>query len=80
MCTCVYIAIIISIDLYYAHILIYVLMILFNPIVGVILFKRPVYRIKEGAGQVQPELILSNPSSTNITVEIDITDITATGK
>ena len=55
-------------------------MILFNHLVGVILFKRSVYRIKEDAGQLQPELILSNPSSTNITVEIDFTDITATGK
>ena len=58
----------------------YVWYVLFNHVVGVIAFKQSVYRIKESAGPLQPELILSNPSSTDIIVEIGFTDITATGK
>jgi len=33
-------------------------------------FSQPAYRVDENAGQVQPVLVLSNPSSTDITVQL----------
>ena len=58
----------------------YVWYVLFNHVVGIIAFRRSVYRVKESAGPLQPEIFLSNPSSTDIIVGIEFTDITATGK
>ena len=42
-------------------------------------FNQPIYNVEEDNGFVQFELILSNPSSTNITVELFGTDGSATG-
>ena len=51
----------------------------FNHTVGTLSFKEPEYNIEESAGSLELELTLSNPSSTNITVEIESNDNTATG-
>ena len=42
-------------------------------------FSLSAYTIDEDAGSVQPVLVLSNPSSTNITVQVLSTDGSATG-
>jgi len=43
-------------------------------------FSQSTYSVGENSGPVQPVLVLSNPSSTDITVKILYTDITALGK
>jgi len=43
-------------------------------------FIQSTYSVNENDGQAQPVLILSNPSSTNITVQVRSNDITATGE
>ena len=59
-----------------------------NPIVHIfivtvaptIIFSKSTYSIDEDAGPAQPVLVLSNPSSTDITVQVRSIDITATGE
>ena len=41
-------------------------------------FKQPAYSVNEDAGPVQPVLVISNPSSTDITVQVTDTDGSAT--
>ena len=43
-------------------------------------FSQSVYKINEGVRLVQPELVLTNQSSTDITVRVFSTDKTATGE
>ena len=43
-------------------------------------FNKSAYRVNEGYGPVQPILVLSNPSSFAITVQVTDTGNTATGK
>ena len=43
-------------------------------------FNQLQYSIVEGNGPLKPSLVLSNPSSTNITIRIANDDSTATGK
>ena len=43
-------------------------------------FEQTAYRVDEDDGPAQPVLVLSNPSSTNITVEVFNTDGSATGE
>ena len=43
-------------------------------------FNKSAYRVNEGDGPVQPVLVLSNPSSFAITVQVTDTNNTATGK
>ena len=38
------------------------------------------YYVNENDGPAQPVLVLSNPSSTDITVQVRSNDITATGE
>ena len=38
------------------------------------------YKVNENDGQAQPVLVLSNPSSTDITISVFSTDGLATGK
>ena len=45
----------------------------------VITFNQSTYSVDEDDGPVQPVLVLSNPSSTNITVKVLSTDGSATG-
>ena len=44
------------------------------------MFEDPIYTVNEGDGNVQPVLVLSNPSSTAITVEVFSTAGSAIGK
>ena len=43
-------------------------------------FSQSTYSVSEGAGAVQPVLVLSNPSSTDITVVVYNTNGTAFGE
>ena len=43
-------------------------------------FDQSTYSISEGDGPLQPVLILSNPSSTDITLQIRTNDNTTTGE
>ena len=43
-------------------------------------FEQQTYKVNEDDENVQPVLVLSNPSSTAITVEVFSTDGSATGK
>jgi len=49
-------------------------------IVTTVSFSQSTYNINEGAGAAQPVLVLSNPSSTDITVQVRDTENTATSK
>ena len=46
----------------------------------VVNFEQMTYNIDEDNGLVQPVLVLSNPSSTTITIEVLSIDESATGK
>ena len=43
-------------------------------------FNQPTYNVNEDDGPAQPVLVLSNPSSTDITISVFSTDGSATGK
>ena len=45
-----------------------------------VMFENPTYRVIENAGPAQPVLVLSNPSTTDITVQVFTTDGSATGE
>ena len=44
------------------------------------MFNQSMYSVNEDAGPVQPVLVISNPSSTDITVQVTNTDGSATGE
>ena len=44
------------------------------------MFSRPTYSVDEDDGPAQPVLVLSNPSSTEIIVQVTNTDGSATGE
>ena len=44
------------------------------------MFNQSMYSVNEDAGLVQPVLVISNPSSTDITVQVTNTDGSATGE
>ena len=44
------------------------------------MFDQSEYSVNEDAGPIQPVLVISNPSSTDITVQVTSTDGSATGK
>ena len=44
------------------------------------MFSQTMYSVNEGAGPARLQLVLSNPSSTDITVQVTNTDGTATGE
>ena len=44
------------------------------------IFNQSMYSVNEDAGPVQPVLVISNPSSTDITVQVTNTDGSATGE
>ena len=46
----------------------------------VVTFEQSTYSVDEDAGPAQPVLVLSNPSSTDITVQVSDTENTATSK
>ena len=43
-------------------------------------FKHSTYSVNENAGSAQPVLVLSDPLSTDITVSVYNTDVSATGE
>ena len=43
-------------------------------------FNQSMYSVNENEGPAQPTLVLSNPSSTDITVQVTNTDGSATGE
>ena len=45
-----------------------------------VMFERPTYSVNENAGPAQPVLVLSGPSSMNITVRVRDSANTATSK
>ena len=53
----------------------------FNPPIAItVMFNQSMYSVNEDAGPVQPVLVISNPSSTDITVQVTNTDGSATGE
>ena len=42
-------------------------------------FKEPSYSVSESDTQIQPTLVLSSPSSTEITLKVNTSDMTTTG-
>ena len=44
------------------------------------MFNQSMYSVNEDAGPVQPVLVISNPSSTDIIVQVTSTDGFATGE
>ena len=44
------------------------------------MFNQSMYSVNEEAGPARPVLVISNPSSTNITVQVTNTDGSATGE
>ena len=44
------------------------------------MFNQSMYSVNEDAGPVQPVLVINNPSSTDITVQVTNTDGSATGE
>ena len=50
------------------------------PTAAIVRFEHQSYDVNEGAGKIEPVLILSNPSSAEFTVEVMITSGSATGK
>ena len=51
----------------------------FNLVVANISFGQPMYSVNENEGPIQPVLVLSNPSSTDITVQVTDEEGTASG-
>ena len=49
-------------------------------LVVTISFNQSTYSVDEDDGPAQPVLVLSNPSSTDISVQVRSNDITATGE
>ena len=45
-----------------------------------VMFSETMYSVTESAGPAQPTIVLSNPSSTDITVQVTTTDGSATGE
>ena len=45
-----------------------------------VMFNQSMYSVNEDAGPAQPVLVISNPSSTDITVQVTNTDGSATGE
>ena len=43
-------------------------------------FSQSTYRVGEDDGVIQPQVVLSNPSSTDITLQVTDTGISATGE
>ena len=53
---------------------------MYNLVAVDIFFRELVYTVNETGGHVQPVLVLGNPSSTDITVQVTVDNGTATGK
>jgi len=49
-------------------------------VAAMVYFNQPTYNVNEGTGPVQPVLVPTNPSSTDISVEVMGTNVSAFGK
>ena len=56
------------------------LQLLYSVLVATVSFEQQTYNVNEADEKVEPVLVLSNPSSTVITIEVSSTDGLATGK
>ena len=45
-----------------------------------VMFSETMYSVNENAGSTQPVLVLSNPSTSDVTVEVTTTDGSASGE
>ena len=54
--------------------------VIYHLLATTVMFSQTVYSVDENAGPAQPVLVLSNPSSSNITVEVLSSDGSATGE
>ena len=61
-------------------ILILLIQIIYRFLAITVMFNQSVYSVDEDTGVTQPVLVLSNPASTDITVEAYNTDGSATGE
>ena len=52
----------------------------FLPLALTVTFNQTTYSVDEDDGPAQPEFVLSNPSSTDITVQVNSSDGSATGE
>ena len=50
------------------------------PVVAIVMFNESTYSVNEDVESVQPVLVLSIPSSTNLIVQVTSVDVTATGE
>ena len=55
-------------------------MYLYINIAPTVMFEQTAYRVDEDDGPAPPVLVLSNPSTTDITVQVSTTDGSATGE
>ena len=52
----------------------------YHPPAITVMFSQTTYSVNENAGPAQPVLVLSNPSTSDVTVEVTTTDGSATGE
>ena len=52
----------------------------YHPSAITVMFSQTMYSVNEDGGPAQPQLVLSNPSSTDVIIRVTNTDRTATGK
>ena len=52
----------------------------YSILVTTVSFNQSTYSVNEGSRQLQPVLVLSNPSSFHMTVVVTVSQINATGK
>ena len=64
----------------YIALITHVFKVVINLLAITVMFSERRYNVDEDAGQAQPVLLLSNPSSTDITVQVRNIDGTATSK
>ena len=71
-----YVCVAIYIAGYIATVILYIILFM---TVSAARFEQPTYSVNENAGAAQPAVILSNPSTTDITVQVMSRDGTASG-
>lgn len=57
-----------------------IILIIFVSLATFVTFSQGLYNVSEDAGPVQPELVFSQSSVTDITVQVTNADVTATGE
>ena len=67
-------------DLEICYTLFFTVIKIYLPTAITVRFNQTAYNVDENVGPVQPLLVFSNPSSTDIIVQVRETEITATGE